>query len=774
MSYAQRRTVDDAFSVQPNALLAAEMVVNENDIAPSALPSASYESASEVAAVVNTVCRPSPTAVSDNDQTSQPDASFVVFIGSGRPERSWLNTSAPGGYDYLPRDVTEYLPRARIWVWGFAFAFDDANPASLTAKNFLFKYSDQRQRDRRHNPGSSIYEPKLILISSGNGGIIAKKILLEGLSSHGTRQEIALSCIGIVFLETFHLPLPNDLKSAANVTRLYPKSLQRTFLDFNLIAVIRELEKVNLEFLNNIRYMPSTFSVVNRQKILGAPDVTNGLFPPEVRGENRDQYISIIQTERFWTRKLHKQHPVFITIMNQLRDWTRESGSSIAPLANTNSISIAQQAVGSVNLLSIDGGGVRGLASLLVLERIMREIARLEIAAEPATINKIRIPADYFQLAGGTSTGGLICIMLFRLRMDIQSAIAEYRRLSPEIFHRSATRYIGSDIAKAAIGMPWFRAEPLEAGVKRIISERISWQEREQLGSNTADALLISPIATSLENSCKTFLCALKKGDNTAVRFRAYPTQGSGSDAFQQCRIWEAARATSAAPFYFPTAEVAGVKFWDGGLANNNPVLEVLGEKSRMFPGMSINCLISLGTGFSERKPTKSILPVLGKGKRILGNVTNVHINDARAAEQTATPNAADRYYFRFNPSTSEDEIGLADHKMLDALTAHTARYLDRENVRSDVQRCAELLYHRRNIDDTSSPAVDASPEGNHDTEQSSASEHGEASGTRARATDGQTITADAASEGPQSTGINARATEQDAVRDEGDLYGSD
>jgi Patatin-like phospholipase len=295
-------------------------------------------------------------------------------------------------------------------------------------------------------------------------------------------------------------------------------------------------------------------------------------------------------------------------------------------------------------------------------------------------------------------------------RMDVQSAIAEYKRLSPEIFHQSVTRYAGSNIAKTAVGMPWFKGEALEAGVKRIIVERISWEEKEGLGADASEARLISNIEGTREKSCKTyvspcqhlvhsltincfrFLCALKKEDNSAVRFRAYPIPGGGTTPFGQCKIWEAARATSAAPFYFPTAVVNGVKFWDGGLANNNPVLEVLGERSQLFPQRPINCLISLGTGFSERKPTKSALAVLGKGKRVLKNVTNVNINHERAREQTANDNVP---YFRFNPSTAEDEIGLADYKLLDALTGHTERFLDREDVKLEIKQCAELLFHR-------------------------------------------------------------------------------
>lgn len=70
-------------------------------------------------------------------------------------------------------------------------------------------------------------------------------------------------------------------------------------------------------------------------------------------------------------------------------------------------------------ILSLDGGGVRGLSSLLILREIMEEIGRQTRAP------KIPLPCEYFDLIGGTSTGGLIAIMLGRLRMvTSQSALA--------------------------------------------------------------------------------------------------------------------------------------------------------------------------------------------------------------------------------------------------------------------------------------------------------------------------------------------------------------
>jgi hypothetical protein len=67
----------------------------------------------------------------------------------------------------------------------------------------------------------------------------------------------------------------------------------------------------------------------------------------------------------------------------------------------------------SPRILSLDGGGVRGLSSLLILREIMEEIRR----RTKATIAPL--PSEYFDLIGGTSTGGLIAIMLGRLRMVV-------------------------------------------------------------------------------------------------------------------------------------------------------------------------------------------------------------------------------------------------------------------------------------------------------------------------------------------------------------------
>jgi patatin-like phospholipase/acyl hydrolase len=75
-------------------------------------------------------------------------------------------------------------------------------------------------------------------------------------------------------------------------------------------------------------------------------------------------------------------------------------------------------------LLALDGGGVRGLSALHILKQLM-ELVDSENPPKPC---------DYFDLIGGTSTGGLIAIMLGRLQMSVDECIYEYKKLSTRVF----------------------------------------------------------------------------------------------------------------------------------------------------------------------------------------------------------------------------------------------------------------------------------------------------------------------------------------------------
>lgn len=85
-------------------------------------------------------------------------------------------------------------------------------------------------------------------------------------------------------------------------------------------------------------------------------------------------------------------------------------------------------------MLSLDGGGVRGLSSLYVLKRIMDGLN----AERKRSGQSPQKPADIFDLIGGTSTGGLIAIMLGRLQMDVDECISAYTDLTKVVFNEKA------------------------------------------------------------------------------------------------------------------------------------------------------------------------------------------------------------------------------------------------------------------------------------------------------------------------------------------------
>ena len=51
-------------------------------------------------------------------------------------------------------------------------------------------------------------------------------------------------------------------------------------------------------------------------------------------------------------------------------------------------------------LIFVDGGGIRGISSLLILQTIMENIR------EARNLNQVPRPCEIFDVIGGTSTGG--------------------------------------------------------------------------------------------------------------------------------------------------------------------------------------------------------------------------------------------------------------------------------------------------------------------------------------------------------------------------------
>jgi hypothetical protein len=86
---------------------------------------------------------------------------------------------------------------------------------------------------------------------------------------------------------------------------------------------------------------------------------------------------------------------------------------------------------GPKRVLSLDGGGVKGMLTLGMLKPLEDELRRR--AGGDASFRL----SDYYDLIGGTSTGAIIASGL-ALGLSVDELIALYMRLGPEVFGRSA------------------------------------------------------------------------------------------------------------------------------------------------------------------------------------------------------------------------------------------------------------------------------------------------------------------------------------------------
>ncbi|KAF5444969.1 hypothetical protein F2P56_034060 [Juglans regia] len=244
-----------------------------------------------------------------------------------------------------------------------------------------------------------------------------------------------------------------------------------------------------------------------------------------------------------------------------------------------------------ITVLSIDGGGIRGLIPGTILDFLESELQKLD--GEDARI------ADYFDVIAGTSTGGLVTAMLTAPNEKNRPVFAAkdikdfYLNHCPKIFPQNNCPLfpLTTKILKALSG-PKYDGKYLHNLV------------REKLGSTRMHQTLTNVVIPTFD---------LKRLQPTI--FSSYEVKKNPSlDAL----LSDVCIATSAAPtylppYYFETKDPVGnvreFNLTDGGVAANNPALLAIGEVTKeilrgspdFFPIKPMDYgrffVISLGTG---------------------------------------------------------------------------------------------------------------------------------------------------------------------------------
>jgi len=94
-------------------------------------------------------------------------------------------------------------------------------------------------------------------------------------------------------------------------------------------------------------------------------------------------------------------------------------------------------------------------------------------------------------------------------------------------------------------------------------------------------------------------VCAIRSSNATVARLVSYSTPDS--ENLGPIKIWQAARATSAAPGFFPPITIGMWDYVDGALGANNPSNEILDAAASIWAGGEIEdqieCFVSIGFG---------------------------------------------------------------------------------------------------------------------------------------------------------------------------------
>ncbi|XP_041252010.1 calcium-independent phospholipase A2-gamma [Onychostruthus taczanowskii] len=311
-----------------------------------------------------------------------------------------------------------------------------------------------------------------------------------------------------------------------------------------------------------------------------------------------------------------------------------------------------------IRILTIDGGGTRGLVALQTLRKLE------ELTGKPVH--------QLFDYICGVSTGAILAFMLGLFHIPLDDCEELYHKLGSDVFKQN--------VIVGTVKMGWNHA----------FYDSDIWEKmlKEKMGSNLM-------IETARKSKCpKVAAVSTIVNRGTPLKafvFRNYnhfPGVKSHYIGGCQYKLWQAIRASSAAPGYFQEYVLGSDLHQDGGLLLNNPSALAVHECKCLWPNVPLQCLISLGTGRYESEVKTNVTHTSLKAK-----LTNV-INSATDTEEVHTMLDAllpPDTYFRFNPLMNEDiPLDESRKEKLNQLQTDGIRYLERNEEK--LKKAAKIL----------------------------------------------------------------------------------
>lgn len=342
----------------------------------------------------------------------------------------------------------------------------------------------------------------------------------------------------------------------------------------------------------------------------------------------------------------------------------------------------------------------------------------------------------------GTSTGGIIAILLSRLRLDAPSCIKIYTALAEEVFKNDRSLKIFG--LKIRIAPTRFSGSILEKAIKSVLkdngfdTEERMWDDTlfedstfeldrpERQSTNDLPKMEVTengklkdiPQETSNGSSNTKSIESTGTGNgstrkNTGLGILQQPVKraltatkkkssGIGCHGLvvavykhavglpkvfltndpndKETKIWQALRATSAAPTFFEEMSfgVPRITYIDGGLGYNSPCVEIDAQAKSIWEGRAIGCVVSIGTGLQTIPNIQKTgwlalddLSIAGAIVQMATSTTRVDNEMQRMYRDTETE------YYRWDVDIGLGDISLEQWMREDEMASATQRYME-------------------------------------------------------------------------------------------------
>lgn len=313
-------------------------------------------------------------------------------------------------------------------------------------------------------------------------------------------------------------------------------------------------------------------------------------------------------------------------------------------------------------ILTIDGGGIRGLVSAIWLEALQQ---RLQAAGKGPL-------HAHFDLIAGSSTGALIAAGL-GIGMQAGQIVELYETFGDDVFPGAAER-LWSRVTRSfsqGLSAPRYSPKGIERVLKRVFGERT-------LGSATP----------------RTMAIAYDTVTRNPLFFKSFKPEHA------DIPLWEVCRAATAAPSYFPahlaTIERRRRALIDGGVVANNPTACALAEAVRLNDDASLDGIVvlSVGTGQTTRPISEREATTWGALEWAIPIIDVLFDGSADSVDYIARQLLGDAYYFRLQAPLTRgyDDFDNVDRTNLAALRQTAEAHLDKAETRAALDRLVSLL----------------------------------------------------------------------------------